>query len=59
MREKRDFPSECKMLVSISKHQHELDVKHNREPLGFFPKKREDSRSESAQAFEKKWLGRS
>ena len=48
---------ENKYLNRQSKAAHERDVKNNAEPLGFQPRRREDTRSDKAKAFEKRWLG--
>jgi len=48
---------ETPMLNNISRHDHAEDVRHNKEPMPFFPRKKSDDRSESSKAFQRKWLG--
>lgn len=57
MPRKSDVPYESKKLMSMSKHAHNEDVRHNSPRMGYAPNKPADRRSDKAKAFERKWLG--
>lgn len=59
MRDREEFRKEMdnRFLNRISRADHVRDVKNNAAPKPFFPKKKDDDRSEKSKAFQKKWLG--
>lgn len=50
-RKKFDTP----LLNAISRHDHAEDVRHNKEPLGFIPRKKEDDQHPKSAAFARRY----
>lgn len=48
---------DCQFINRLSNAAHVADVRNNAEPKPFFPRKKDDDRSEASKAFQRKWLG--